>query len=64
MAELFLLGAQIFDITAMRRNLQRLAYDLHAVALEAFDLVRIVRQQMHRADPEIAQNLGADPVVA
>src|SRR5690606_40741873 len=40
------------------------AGDPQAVALEADDLARVVRQQADRAQSEIEQNLRADAVVA
>src|SRR3989442_1679797 len=51
-AEFLFLGPQILDIAVMRRYLERHARDVHAVALEALELVRIVGQQAHFADSE------------
>jgi hypothetical protein len=64
MAEFFLLGPQILDITMMGWDFERLADDPHAIALKAFDFVGIVRQEPYLTDAEVAQNLRADPVVA
>src|SRR6266852_3696784 len=64
MTEFFLLGSQVIDITDVRRDFERHPRDFHAVALQAFDLVRIVGQKPHFTDSEVAQNLGADTVVA
>ena len=38
--------------------------DAEAVALEADELARVVRQQAHGADAEVAEDLRADAVVA
>ena len=64
MPEFFLLGAQVSDIAVVRRDFERHARDVDPVAAEALDLVRIVGQQPHLADTEVAQNLRADPVIA
>src|SRR5580704_11488404 len=64
MAELLHLRSQVIDIAKMRNHLQRQAANSHAVPLETLDLVRIIRQQMHFADAEVAQDLRPDSVVA
>src|SRR5690606_35551840 len=64
-AELVPPRAQIGDVVLARLDVDRLAAgDPQAVALEADDLARVVRQQADRAQSEIEQNLCADAVVA
>src|SRR5580658_3602665 len=64
MPQFFLLGAQITDIAGMRFDFERNARDHHAVASEAVNLMRIVGEQAHLADTEVADNLRADAVIA
>src|SRR5690348_5412843 len=64
MAKLLLLGAQVIDTALMRSDFERHAADAHAIALQAFDFVRVIGQQPRLADAKVAQNLSADPVVA
>src|ERR1700691_4451239 len=64
MAEFFFLGFQVTDISRVRRDLDRHARNVHPVTAKAFYLVRIVGQQLHLADAEVAQNLRADTVIA
>ena len=64
MPELFLLGPQIPFRELRRRHFerQRLRHG-EAITFEADELPRVVRQQPHRADADVAQDLGADAVV-
>src|SRR5271156_2162947 len=64
MAEFFFLGFQVTDISGVRRHLDRHARNVHPVTAQALYLVRIIGQQLHLADAEVAQNLRADPVIA
>src|SRR5208282_351840 len=64
MAEFFFFGFQVPDVSRMRRDLDRHARNVHTVTAQAFYLVRIVGQQLHLANAEIAQNLRADSIVA
>src|ERR1700684_3439179 len=64
MPEFFLLGAQIPDIAGMRLDFERHPRDRNAIAPEALNLVRIVGEQAHLADAEVADDLRADAVVA
>src|SRR3982751_2921798 len=63
-AELVLLRLQIALCVDRRLDLQRDPFrDRQAVAFEAHQLARVVRQQAHGLDPEILQDLDADAVV-
>src|ERR1700683_2207354 len=64
MPAFFLLGAQIPDIAGMRLDVERHPRDRNAIAPEALNLVRIVGEQAHLADAEVADDLRADAVVA
>jgi len=65
MPELVALGAQVGVARLGGRDLERHAlHDLEAVAGEADVLVGIVGHQAHPAHAEVAQDLGADAVVA
>src|SRR5208337_2502642 len=48
----------------MRGHFQRHALYPEAVAAQALQLARIVGQQPHLADSQVAQDLRADPIVA
>src|SRR5580698_7337535 len=64
MAEFFFFGFQVSDISRMRRDLDWHPRNVYSITAQTFYLVRIVGQQLHLADSEIAQYLRADPVVA
>src|SRR5208283_6103070 len=64
MAEFFFLRFQVSDISRVRRDLDRHARNVYSITAQTFYLVRIVGQQLHFADAEVAQYLRADPVVA
>src|SRR5208337_3089033 len=64
MAEFFFLGFQVSDISRMRRDLDRHPRNVYSITAQTFYLARIVGQQLHLADAEVAQNLRADPIVA
>ncbi|MNW00961.1 hypothetical protein D3C71_1965240 [compost metagenome] len=65
MAQLGLLGMEIFGVVLVLRHLNRHAfYDLKTVAFETFDFARIIRHQLDLADTQIFKNLCSDPVVA
>src|SRR6266403_2991565 len=65
MSEFRLLGAEILDVAGVGRDLERRArHHLDAVALEPSDLLRIVGEEAHVADAEIAEDLRTDAVVA
>src|SRR5690349_15071245 len=65
MPELLLLGAEVREVTAARRDLERHALrDLDPVPLQAEHLPGIVGEQPHPTETEIAQDLRADAVVA
>src|SRR5579875_4008734 len=60
-AELIPLGGQIANVLGMRRHLDRhLLGHLEAVRLEAGDLLRVVRQEAQRRDPQVGEDLVAD----
>ncbi len=59
------LGLEVGGARLGGRHLERDALDdLQAVAREADVLVRVVGHQPHAPDPQVAQDLGADAVVA
>src|SRR5215203_2485685 len=63
--QLLLLRLEVAAGVIGRRDLERQPFDDgELVALDADQLARIVRQQAHRTDPEILQDLDADAVVA
>src|SRR5262245_32435057 len=65
MAELRLLGAEVLDVPRVRGDLERRARDdVDPVALEAADLLRVVREEADAAHAEVAEDLCADAVVA
>src|SRR5580704_8948368 len=64
MAEFFFFGFQVSDISRMRRDFDWHPRNVYSITAQTFYLVRIVGQQLHLADAEIAQYLRADPVVA
>src|SRR5262249_51282031 len=64
-SELRLLGPEVVDVARVGLDLERGArHDGDAVGLEPGDLLRVVGQQAHALDAEVAQDLGADAVVA
>src|ERR1700722_1354566 len=64
-SELVLLGAEIAFVVGVRRNDERdLVRHLEAVAAQAVVLPRVVGEHHHPLDPEVRQDLGADPIVA
>src|SRR5262249_16345107 len=64
-AELLLLRLEIPTAGVGGRDLDREAFhDLEAVALEAHELARVVRQQPHLVHAQLVQDLGPDPVIA
>ena len=63
--ELVLLGLQVAPGVLRGGNFERHRFDdRQPVALDAHELARVVGQQPHRADAEVAQDLRADAVVA
>src|SRR6185295_5590409 len=65
MAQLLALGAEVVPGDVGRRDFQGDALDdLEAVAVERDVLARIVGHQAHAADSQVAQDLGADAVIA
>src|SRR5215510_11967755 len=64
MAEFFLFDPQVLNVALMRRHLDRPSlHDFNPVALQAGDLVGVIRQQAYLGDTQVAQDLGADAVV-
>src|SRR5439155_13431247 len=60
-----LLGAQVADVVGVGLGLERHPLDdLEAEALEAAVLGRVVRQQTHRRDAQVDEDLGPDAVLA
>ena len=56
------LGGQVVAVLVVRRHLDRhLLHDPQPVALEARDLARVVRQDPDRREPEVGEDLVADP---
>src|SRR5580704_12274114 len=64
MAEFFFFGFQVPDVSRVRRDFDRHARNIYSVTAQALNLVRIVGQQLHLANAEIAQNLRPDSVIA
>src|SRR6185295_4441766 len=65
MAQLLALGAEVVPGDVGRRDFQGDALDdLEAVAVERDVLARSVGHQAHAADSQVAQDLGADAVIA
>src|SRR5215213_2119985 len=63
--EALALGAQVLLVVGIGNRLDRdLVADREAVALEAVDLLRVVGEDPDTGEPQVDQNLGADPVVA
>src|SRR6266540_798980 len=63
--ELRALGLQVVAVLVVRRDLDRhLLDDRQAEALDARDLLRVVREDSNRREPEIGEDLVADPVFA
>ena len=61
-AELIPLGGQIPPVLVVRRHLDRhLLGHVEAERLQARDLLRVVRQQANRRQPEVGEDLVADP---
>src|SRR5690606_27548346 len=59
------LGFEITLVVDPRRHLQRLAPgDLQVIAVESDDLAGVVGEEADGVEPEIEEDLGADPVVA
>src|SRR5690349_7576242 len=64
MTEFFLLRPKVPFGVNRRRNLERQPFgDGQTVSFEADQLSRIVREQPHRADPEVLEDLDADTIV-
>src|SRR6266508_2804003 len=60
--ELRALGLQVVAVLVVRRDLDRhLLDDRQAEALDARDLLRVVREDSNRREPEIGEDLVADP---
>src|SRR5439155_1953967 len=58
------LRPEVVDVAGMRHHLERRARDhVDAVGLEPHDLLRVIGEQPHAPDAEVAQDLGADAVV-
>ena len=65
MAELVALGLEVAAVLGVRRHLDRHLLDhLEAEALDAGDLLRVVREDADRREPEVGEDLRADPVLA
>src|SRR5215211_5151802 len=65
MPELLPLRPEVADVLRRRLRLERDAFaDPQAVPLEPGALARVVRQQPHRADADVVEDLRADPVIA
>src|SRR5512143_2740519 len=65
MPHLVLLDLEVVDVLGMGMHLDRYARRHgQTVAFQADDLFRVVRQELDLADAEIAQDLGADAIVA
>src|SRR5205823_4970773 len=65
MSELIPLGGQIATVLVVRRNLDRhLLDDGEAEAVDARQLLRVVREDADRREAEVGEDLVADPVVA
>ena len=65
MAELRFLRLQVAPVFGVGRNLDRdLLDDRQPEALEADDLLRVVRQNADGREAEVGQDLVPDPVVA
>ena len=65
MAEFLLLGSQVGDVLVVGFGAQRDPFhDLETVAVEPPVLGGIVRHEAHRGDPQVDEDLGADPVLA
>src|SRR5687767_582998 len=64
-AELFLFRLEVSPREGGRRDFEGNPFrHRELIALDTDELPRVVRQEAHRTDPEIAQNLDADAVVA
>jgi hypothetical protein len=65
MTQLPLFGSEIFDIAIVRIHFESHSFgDIDPVLRESLDLAFIIRQQTDRPDPQIAQNLCRNPVIA
>src|SRR6202022_4665837 len=63
-AELLALRLEIARVLGVRGDLERhLIDDLEAEALDPGDLARVVREEANRREPEVGEDLRADPVV-
>src|SRR5437667_216141 len=63
-AELRLLGPEVIDVAGMRHHLERRTRDdVDPVRLEPDELLRVVGEQPHAPDAEVAQDLRPDAVV-
>src|SRR5438477_8707530 len=63
--ELVALRLEVARVLGVRRHLDRhLLHDLEAEALYPGDLARVVRENADRRQPELREDLRADPVVA
>src|SRR2546425_12096725 len=64
MAEFVLLRLQVFAAGLAGRYLERNRIrDREAISLQADELARVVREQSHRLDAQVSQNLCTDPVI-
>ena len=64
-AELIPLGGQIPAVLVVRGDLDRhLLDDREPEAVDAGELLRVVREDADRRQPEVGEDLVADPVVA
>src|SRR5687767_6590196 len=64
MPQLVFLGLEVFAGGFAGGNLERNGFGYgEPVTLQADELARVVGQQSHRLDAEVAENLGADAVV-
>ena len=62
--ELFLFGAEVFEVFFVRNDLEGNALrDAEAVAFDTRSFAGIVRDHAHLLDPEVAQDLRSDPVI-
>src|SRR5438552_1765377 len=65
MAELVLLGLQVLAGRFVGRYLERYRVrDREAIPLEAHELARVVREQSHRLDAQVRENLCTNPIIA
>ena len=64
MPQFFLLDLEIVNISLVGRRLNGLSFDdLHPVFFEPADFLRIIRQQTHLRDAQVAENLGTNAII-